>query len=95
MVQPSPETPRHTPPTSLPVVVVDQPPVVEPVDATLPIDRARALWKQAIDAEARKDDSAAVRIYRQIKQLPSDTWPAGLQLRLELAQKRAEQSSAR
>jgi hypothetical protein len=59
-----------------------------------PLEQARTLWRAAIDADARRDFAAAAQIYQQIKQLPSDVWPAGLQLRLELAQKRAGQSSA-
>jgi hypothetical protein len=59
-----------------------------------PLEQARSLYRAAIDAEARKDDVAAVKLYQQIKQLPSDTWPADLQLRLDIAQKRVGQTSA-
>lgn len=64
------------------------------VDAAFAIEQARSLWKQAIDAEAAQDFVTAARIYQQIKTLPPEAWPAGLQLRLDNAQNRSRQSSA-
>jgi hypothetical protein len=98
MVDTSSEVPRHTPPTSLPVFVAPEPdpapppapqpaPPPEPVDPTPPLEKARKLRSQAIDAEAIHDHATAVKLYQQIKQLPSDVWPTDLQLRLDLAEK--------
>jgi hypothetical protein len=65
---------------------------IDPIDA---LELARTLWIKAIDAEARQDFSSASDLYEQIKRLPNDAWPAGLQLRLEMAQKRLGQTDAR
>jgi hypothetical protein len=80
-------------PAPPPPVVVQAAPQPDPVDATVAIDSARKLWSQAIDDEARQDFAGAVKKYQQIKQLPSDVWPAGLQLRLDMAQRRAAETS--
>jgi hypothetical protein len=64
--------------------VIEQPKSIERA-----IEEARALWVQAIDAEARQDFNAAVKCYEQIKQLPPGAWPGGLQVSLDLAKKRA------
>lgn len=80
---PTPESPRP---------VRDEPLVEKPppaMDDNAAIDRARALWGQAIDAEARGDYPAAVERYEQIKKLPQHAWPGGLQISLDLARKRA------
>jgi hypothetical protein len=71
---------------------VETPPPA-PVVAANPLEQSRALWRAAIDAEARRDNALAVKLYEQIKQLPPDVWPAGLQLRLEMAQKRVGQAA--
>jgi hypothetical protein len=70
------------------------PPAPAPVNPALAMEQARKLYGQAIDAEAQKDFATAVKLYEQIKKLPSDTWQADLQLRLESAMKRVPQSSA-
>jgi hypothetical protein len=64
------------------------------IDPNIAIDQARRLWSQAIDDEARQDFAGAAKKYQQIKQLPSDDWPAGLQLRMDMAQRRAAETSA-
>lgn len=64
-------------------------------DSEAAIDQARTLWGQAIDAEARQDFGSAVNLYEQIRQLPNDAWPGGLQINLDLARKRLQSSSAR
>jgi hypothetical protein len=84
-VEPARVTPTPEPPTPV------KPSVVVPAD---PYDQSRTLWRAAIDAEARRDFAGAAQLYIQIKQLPQDVWPAGLQLRLDLAQKRAGQTLA-
>jgi hypothetical protein len=71
------------------------PPPAAPIptmDDNTAIETARALWSQAIDAEARQDFAAAVTCYEQIRQLPAKAWPGGLQISLDLARKRASES---
>ncbi|HMB96248.1 MAG TPA: hypothetical protein VKK61_09440, partial [Tepidisphaeraceae bacterium] len=102
--QPLPySAPIVEPPRPQPEVVVEKPAPAKPapqqaslpqVDSTLAIDQARKLWTQAIDSEARQDFAGAVNKYQQIKRLPDDAWPKGLQLRLDIAQRRAAQTSA-
>jgi hypothetical protein len=53
------------------------------------IERARRLWSRAIDAEQKNDYAEAVRCYEQIKSLPSTAHQAGLDFRLQNAQRRA------
>jgi rubrerythrin len=91
--QPQVEVVQKPAPTPSPAVVqaVPQP---DPVDPSIAIDQARRLWSQAIDSEARQDFAGAVKKYQQIKQLPNDAWPAGLQLRMEISQRRAAETSA-
>jgi hypothetical protein len=91
--QPAPEPPQpiQTPPRTEP----EPPPKPAPVVSVDPYEQSRTLWRAAIDAEARRDFAGAAQLYIQIKQLPSEVWPAGLQLRLDLAQKRAGQTSAK
>jgi hypothetical protein len=60
-------------------------PVTAP--AVDPIEEARRLWSKAIDAEANKDFVEAVKCYEQIKKLPADAQPAGVDVRLEMAKK--------
>ncbi len=53
------------------------------------IDRARWLWSQAIDAEAKGDYAEAVRCYEQIKSLPKSAQQAGVDFRLKNARRLA------
>ena len=55
------------------------------------IERARRLWSRAIDAEQKGDYAEAVRCYEQIKSLPRAAHQAGLDFRLQNAQRRAGQ----
>jgi hypothetical protein len=48
-------------------------------------DEVRALYGQALDAEAAEDWATAVKRYEQIKEYPSDLWPGDLNLRLREA----------
>jgi hypothetical protein len=59
----------------------------EPAVSVDPVEQARTLWRKAIDAEANQDFVEAVKCYGQIKKLPADVQPAGLEVRLELAKK--------
>lgn len=52
-----------------------------------PYVQAKRLWVEAIDAEAGKDYAGAVKYYEQIKKLPADVHPWGLDERLEWARK--------
>ncbi len=54
------------------------------------LDEARRLWVSAIDAEARRDFPLAIRLFKEIKQLPREVWPAGLQLRLDQDEREAD-----
>lgn len=80
----------ETPPAAPEIKAPTAPAAVDPSAA---LDQARTLWRQAIDAEARQDFSGATKLYEQIKRLPSDAWPAGLQLRLDYALKQSSQTS--
>jgi len=55
-----------------------------------PAEKARVLWRKAIDAEANQDFVEAVNCYEQIKKLPGDVQQEGLDLRLDLAKKQAK-----
>jgi hypothetical protein len=88
--RPTAEIAIKPPPTKAPAPQVAPP----PVDPTAAIDQARKLWSQAIDCEARQDFIGATKHYEEIKKLPNEAWPAGLQLRLTMAQARAGQTSA-
>ena len=61
-----------------------------PVVAAKASDQAITLWRQALDAEARRDYAKAVEHYEAIKKLPKSTWPAGLEINLSLAKKRVK-----
>ncbi len=52
-----------------------------------PEEQARTLWRKAIDAEVNQDYVEAVKCYEQIKKLPADVHPWGLDVRLEQARK--------
>lgn len=51
------------------------------------LDQARTLYRQAIDAEAKRDSSEAVRLYEKVKRLPREVWPGDLEIRLERARR--------
>ena len=81
----------------VPVVVVvpaaPRAPEAPPVSVVVvgdPVDQARSLWRKAIDAEANQDFALAVKCYEQIKKLPDDVQPAGLEVRLEQARKQTK-----
>ncbi|HEV2294253.1 MAG TPA: hypothetical protein VGR35_10375 [Tepidisphaeraceae bacterium] len=59
-----------------------------PVDSAKVSEQAIVLWRQALDAEGRRDYATAVEHYEAIKKLPRSTWPAGLEINLEYAKKR-------
>ena len=61
-----------------------------PVEAAKASEQALALWRQALDAEARRDYAKAVEHYEAIKKLPKSTWPAGLDINLSLVKKRVK-----
>lgn len=61
-----------------------------PVDAAKASEQAITLWRQALDAEGRRDYAKAVEHYQAIKKLPRSTWPAGLEINLEYATKRVK-----
>ncbi len=71
-------------------------PVVEArsQDPNAALDQARALWVQALDAESKHDFTSAIRFYEQIRQLPSDAWPGGLQINIDLARHRMQSTEA-
>lgn len=81
-------TPDPEPPA--PQAVNPEPSKQAPVGS--PLEQARTLWRQAIDAEASRDFASAARLYGQIKDLPREAWPAGLDLRLKRAQREAGQT---
>ena len=53
-------------------------------------EQAGILWRRAIDAEVNQDFVEAVECYELIKTLPSDVQPWGLDVRLDLARKKAK-----
>lgn len=59
-------------------------PVVSPADVD---DQVRRMWANALDAESRGNYSDAIYWYQQIKKLPKDSWPGGLDIRLDLDRK--------
>ena len=63
------------------------PPPAPPAPAVDPVEQARTLWRKAIDSEISGDFREAVKCYEQIKKLPTDVQPEGLDLRLEQAKK--------
>ncbi|CAN5677196.1 hypothetical protein BH09PLA1_BH09PLA1_24080 [soil metagenome] len=85
-VQKRSETPAKTQPKiekSEPPKYDDAPPAVMGDDAA--IQRSRALWTRAIDAEAKNDFAEAVRCYEQIKLLPRVAHQPALDIRLNNA----------
>lgn len=87
----APATAESIKPTG--VAIAPTPAVAEP-DPEVIFNQARALWVQANNAEADQDFASAVRFYEQIRQLPRDAWPGGLQIQLENVRKRMTSSSA-
>ncbi len=88
--QPAP-TPPAKPVNVEPAPVLEAPkveqPAAPPVKAA-PVDpapEARRLWWDAINAEQQQDYRKAVDLYQQIKQLPAEVWPGGLDVRLQMA----------
>ncbi|HEY8751565.1 MAG TPA: hypothetical protein VIM11_26525, partial [Tepidisphaeraceae bacterium] len=67
----------------------ETPPPTAPaaVKRTGTLDDVRALYRQAIDAEGDNDFATAVKKYQQIKEFPTDLWPADLTLRLNQAKR--------
>lgn len=61
-----------------------------PIDAAKASEQAISLWRQALDAEARRDYAKAVEHYEAIKLLPKSTWPAGLEINLKYAKARVK-----
>jgi hypothetical protein len=55
-----------------------------------PFTKARNLRRRAIDAENSGDYPAAVTLFEQIKDLPRESWPGDLELRLRAAKANAE-----
>lgn len=49
------------------------------------IERSRALWRSALDAERRDDPAEALKFMEQIKKLPPAAWPGGLDVHMEAA----------
>lgn len=85
-----PVPPPVEPAPVVPAPVVEAPKAVEPakvVDTRPPYDQAKDLWRRAIDAEANQDFVEAVNCYEQIKKLPADVQPWGLEVRLDQARK--------
>ena len=80
---PVPPTPTPTPPTpslDLDSLTLDQ-----------AIEKASQWRNQAMDAQAKGDWTAAVKLYEQIEKLPRDAWPSDVELKLDIARKRASQ----
>jgi hypothetical protein len=67
-----------------------QPPAVATPRKTGTIDDVRALYREAIDAEGNNDPATAIKKYEQIKEFPSNLWPADLNLRLSQARRQAQ-----
>jgi outer membrane biosynthesis protein TonB len=78
---PVPPAPTPTPPT--PSVDVDS------LTLDQAIDKASQWRNQAIDAQIKGDWAGAVKLYEQIEKLPRDAWPSDVELKLEIARKRA------
>jgi beta-lactamase regulating signal transducer with metallopeptidase domain/protein involved in polysaccharide export with SLBB domain len=60
-------------------------PAPAPAGAGAEADRARELWRNAIDAEAEQDYARAIRYLEAIKKLPADVQPPTLDVRLNWA----------
>ena len=96
-VSSSPEQPPQVIPTLRPARATtrpdqrasEDPAAPSPADLAVAADLARTLWRNAIDAEQRRDFRDAVKSYEQIKTLPSDVWPSSLDLRLEAARQQS------
>ncbi|HEX8525258.1 MAG TPA: hypothetical protein VF669_23605 [Tepidisphaeraceae bacterium] len=87
---PAPAPAPKTAPAPAPAPVAAKVPAPAPspaVESVDPVERARELWRKAIDAEGNQDFVEAVKCYEQIKKLPADAQPEGVDVRLELARK--------
>jgi hypothetical protein len=73
--------PREKAGSTDPIIVADPSPSVSPED-----DPANLL-NQALDAESVGNYAKAVAAYERIESLPSNLWPAHLEMRLDLARK--------
>jgi hypothetical protein len=97
-IAPVPSAPRGAEPTTRPAQQAKEPAKDQPVAkvAAAPVDAAKAreqalsLWRQALDAEARRDYAKAVEHYEAIQKLPRSTWPAGLEINLKYAKARVK-----
>lgn len=69
----------------------NQIPQVTTTDPDELVNISRQLWRQAIDAEVKGDWKEAVKLYERIKSMPAIAWPSGLNIRLDDAQRRAQQ----
>ena len=85
--QPKPAEPKIEPKVEPKVGPKIEPPPAPPAPAVDPVEQARTLWRKAIDSEISGDFREAVKCYEQIKKLPTDVQPEGLDLRLEQAKK--------
>lgn len=95
-VEPRPEPPpvAVAPPAPKPQPVYTPPPPlpdVSPDELTIEQATARAseLRLRAMDAQAKGSWTDALAMYEQIQKLPREAWPADLQLRLDIAKRRA------
>jgi hypothetical protein len=91
---------EEAPPAPIPAAVKSSPPP-EPIapakpapsqftDSVSQYEESKRLWIKAIDAEANQDFVEAVSCYEQIKKLPADVHPAGLDVNLDRARKLAK-----
>jgi hypothetical protein len=98
-IEPPQEAPAPPPAPKPAPALVAAPPAVEaappvPADPAATLSKARQLWGDAIDAEAKHDFVGAAKLLEEIKRLPSDVWPGGLDIRLKFVQSRASQQSS-
>ena len=83
--QPLAPAPTPPAPTPLPVDNTD----IDSLTLDQAVDKASQWRNQAIDAGARGDWAGAVSLYERIEKLPKDAWPSDVELKLEIARKRA------
>jgi hypothetical protein len=93
-IEPKPEPPPVAvtpPPKPQPAPVLVPLPDVSPDELTIEqaTTRASELRLRAMDAQARGAWPDALQLYEQIQKLPREAWPADLQLRLDIATRRA------
>lgn len=82
---PSPATPPRR--VSPPAVPTPAPSAVASSDnlADANIEKSRALWRSALDAEMRNDPASALKFMEEIQRLPAAAWPGGLNLHMQAA----------